>query len=299
MEEMFDVIIVGAGPAGCSAGIYCGQAGLKTLILESYLPGGQMILTNKIDNYPGLPFGSNGFEISEEMKKSCMKSQALIKTETVTEIIKGLKNHKIVTAKNVYRCKAVIFATGAKPRKANIPNEEKFIGKGVHYCATCDGMFYKDKDVAVLGGGNSAFEEALFLSSICRTVKIIHRRDEFRAMKALQEKAQNKDNIQFLTNTNVTALEGTENLSALQIQDGTTIRCDALFISIGRVPASNLLKDVCIQNDQGYVITDEKLHTNIQGIFAAGDIREKSLRQIITAASDGAIAAVSVQEYLS
>lgn len=301
MDFIYDVIIIGAGPAGCTAGIYCASAGLKTVVFDQLGPGGQMNETTNIENYPGYPEGIDGITLGHKMKNGLLEAGCEYKTQKINSIDLIATPKIIASADNVHYAKSVIIATGAKPRKANIPCENRFFGKGVHYCATCDGAFYRGKDIIVLGGGNSAAEEALYLSALCKKVTLVHRGSTLRANNHLQTKMKQKENIQFLLNSVIESINGIENLSRITILQGDRricYPCDGIFISIGRDPETSLVSGQLAMNDRKYILTDETMKTSMPGVFAAGDVREKAVRQIVTATSDGAIAANSAISYL-
>lgn len=291
----FDVIIIGAGPAGLTATLYCGRANLKTLILESSGAGGQLNYTFEVDNYPG--FFGKGLELAEKMREQALKFGAVFSSERVLEIgvlEDGLKSVK--TRKNEYRAKAVIIATGASPRPLGANGEAEFAGRGVSYCATCDGAFFKDKTVSVAGGGNTAFQDALYLSKFCHAVYLIHRRDAFRASAFLADKVKNNSKIILRKNEIVEEIKGDSMVNSLVLKnvlsgETSTIDTSAIFIAVGRIPNSSFAKDILTLDDSGYIMTDENMRTNIDGIYAVGDVRKSPLRQIITAAADGAVAA--------
>lgn len=301
---MYDIIIIGAGPAGLSSAIYAGRGALKTLVIEALSVGGQMNKTYEIDNYPGVFDNPDGIEMSSRMKKHAEKFNIEFTVETVKEIIDIDKEIKTVkTRKNTYETKTIIFATGANPRKLNVLGEDEFYGLGVSYCATCDGPFFKDKDTVVVGGGNTAFEEALFLSKFSKSVTIIHRRDKFKAAKTLVDNAVNNPKIKILSNYTVQEILGHKTMEKIIIKSTINdeikeLDADGLFIAIGVIPNSELAKKYVKVNEQGFIITDEFMNTNISGVYACGDVRNTPLRQIITAASDGAIATTSAINYI-
>ncbi len=305
-QKNYDIIIIGGGPGGLTSAIYAQRAGLKTLVIEKAMPGGQMCLTPEIENYPGYE-NTDGFTLGNKMQSSAVKFGAGIITGEVTAVdfsenIK--KNIKKITVNNEdFFAKAVIISTGAEARKLGIKNEESYIGKGVSYCAHCDGMFFKGKTVIVAGGGNSAVSDALYLSNICNKVIIVHRRDELRASKVYNKKISERDNIEILWNTKITDFLGEEKISGVTVENTidktiSKINCDGVFISIGRNPETKLFKNIIATDESGYIIADETTKTNIDGVFAAGDVRKKDLRQIVTAVSDGAVAAHFAEKYI-
>lgn len=291
----FDVIIIGAGPSGLTAALYCGRADLKTLILESAGAGGQLNYIYEIDNYPG--FFGKGTELAEKFRGQALKFGGVFSTERVLEINSlqdGTKSVK--TRKNEYRAKAVIIATGATPRSLGAVGEKEFIGRGVSYCATCDGAFFKDKTVSVVGGGNTAFQDALYLSKFCRAVYLIHRRDSFRASAYLVSKVKSNSKIILRTNEVVEEIKGEIMVNSLVLKNTVTsapsaIDTSAVFIAAGRIPNSDFAKNILTLDKDGYILTDENMQTSVDGIYAVGDVRKTPLRQIITAAADGAVAA--------
>ncbi|HEY8349767.1 MAG TPA: thioredoxin-disulfide reductase [Clostridiales bacterium] len=301
---MHDVIIIGGGPAGYTAALYSARAGLDTLVLEKLAPGGQMATTLSMENYPGFEEPISGPDLALRMENQARKFGAVVEYDTVTEVIpdNGLKTVK--TLKNTYRCKAVILCMGAAPRKLGIPKEDLLRGSGVSYCAVCDGALFKGRPVAVVGGGDTAAENALYLSRFCPKVWLIHRRDRLRASKVLQKELFSNKNIEFIWNAVVEELRGQSSLEGITVRDlktGITRVLDAegLFISIGVTPSTSLVQGKVAIDDGGYIITDEGMRTSVPGVFAAGDIRSKVLRQVITAASDGAVAAHSAEQYIN
>lgn len=301
-ETMYDVIIIGGGPAGYTAALYAARAGLSTLVIEKFSAGGQMTETQSIENYPGFDEGTDGFTLGFKMQAGAEKYGA--KTLS-TEVIKVdlLANPKAIhTAKEVLFAKAVILATGATHKHLGLEREEEMIGRGIGYCAACDGMLYRGKTVAVVGGGNSAAADALLLSRICGRVYLIHRRDSLRAEKIHHEPLMRAETVEFKWNATVTALHGDERLTGITLQSTKTgereqIEVDGLFISIGRSPETALFAgQIALEN--GYILAGEDTKTSIPGVFAAGDVRKKALRQIVTAAADGAVAAHFAEEYI-
>lgn len=298
----YDVIILGAGPAGLTAAIYTARAKLKTLVLEGNLPGGNAALADRVDNYPGFPFGIQGTELMSNFQRQAERFGAEILLEEAVAIEDLGEKKRIKTVSGEYKSKAVIIAVGAKRRKLMIPGEEEFLGRGVSYCATCDGPFFKGAPVAVVGGGDAAINEALYLSGIASKVYLIHRREQFRANQTALEKAMQNSNIEILTNKIITAITGEELMKELMIEDVMSYKkfklaVEGLFVSIGLIAAGeNIVGFPDTRN--GYVISNAKLETSIPGVFVAGDIREKNSRQIATAVGDGTQAAMSVCEFL-
>ncbi len=291
----YDVIIIGAGPSGLNAALYCGRANLKTLVLESQGPGGQLNYTSDIDNYIG--FSGSGASLTGAMYNQAQKFGADFKTEKVLEVSLGRNGEKIVTTRrNNYSAKAIIISTGASPRLLNTDGEERLKGAGVSYCATCDGAFYKDKIVSVIGGGNTAFEEAEYLSRFCEHVYLIHRRDTFRASASLIQRVKQNKKITILTNESVEKIQGETSVKSLVLKHTLSSRISVLetsgvFIAAGRLPNNQLVKDFVKLDKNGYIVTDQNMRTSVNGIYAVGDVRNTPLRQIITACADGAIAA--------
>ena len=309
MSKVYDVIVLGGGPAGLAAGIYAGRARLSTLIIEKGQDGGQIAITDEIENYPGQTIeGESGASLAARMAEQAAKFGAERVGDVIKEVSLEGKIKTLTGSKGVYDGKPVIIATGAFPRPIGCDNEGKFVGKGISFCATCDAAFFEDFEVYVVGGGDSAVEEALYLTKFARKVTIIHRRDELRAAKSIQEKAFANDKIHFMWNTVVESVNGDGLLSSMVVRnkktgERTTITADeedgmfGLFGFIGYLPKSELFEGQ-IDLDGGYIVTDADMKTNVDGVFAAGDIRVKSLRQVVTAAADGAIAAVQAGKYI-
>lgn len=299
---MYDIIVVGAGPAGLTSAIYARRADKKVLVLEASSYGGQIINTLDIDNYPAFSHIS-GFDFATKMYNQAIDLGAEIKFEKVIDIRNNGLEKEIITSKNVYKTMTVILATGADNRKLGLDNEDELIGRGISYCATCDGAFYKNKNVAVNGGGNTALEDALYLSDIANKVYLIHRRDEFRADESLVNKLKEKENVEFVLNSNVVKLNALQNLESIDIKDKDgnikRIEVSALFIAVGRVPENQNFAKLINLNNLGYVVADEFCHTNVEGIFVAGDNRVKKLRQLVTATADGAVAATEAIKYIN
>ena len=304
MSELYDLAILGAGPAGISAAIYAARARLNTIWLEKrYAQGGQIIDTYEVDNYPGMP-GVNGLELGEAMAAHAEKLGLEPKTEGVLSIIKEDGNYLLKTKKNEYRARTVIIASGAVHRTLDIPGEQELSGMGVSYCATCDGAFFKDRTVAVVGGGNVAVEDAIFLARVCKKVYVVHRRNELRADRILQERLFACENVEMIWDTVAESIEGSENVQALNLKNVQTgeprrLELDGVFIAVGIVPNSERFGSLIKMNPSGYIIAGEDGVTGTPGIFAAGDVRTKNLRQVVTAVADGANAVDSVQRYLN
>ena len=299
---MYDIIIVGAGPAGLTAAIYGRRALKSVLVLEALSYGGQIINTLDIENYPAAAHIS-GFDFATNLYNQVKELGAEVKFEKVTNITDMGDIKKVATAKNEYETKTIILATGADNRKLGLENEDSLIGKGISYCATCDGNFFKGKDVAVVGGGNTALEDTLYLTDLVNKVYLIHRRDEFRGDPTIVEKLKEKNNVEFIYNSNVTKLISNDKLEAIEVtnKDGSKkeISVSGLFVAIGKVPENENFKNLISLDDSGYIIASEDCHTNIEGIFVAGDNRVKELRQLVTATSDGAIAATEAVKYIN
>jgi thioredoxin reductase (NADPH) len=298
---IYDVVIVGGGPAGLSAAIYSSRARLKTLLIEKNGCGGQMTVTDLLENYPGFNDGINGFDLAVKLENQARDFGTEIVYDEVTEIKSG-KVKEVVTTNSAYEAKTVIIAAGARVKEMDIPGEAKFKGKGVSFCATCDAPFYKEKKVLVIGGGDSAIQEAIYLAKFAKEVTILHRRNELKATKILRERMLSYPNISVMYNTVPKEIIGKECIEEILVTDLKTnrnksLKVDGAFVFIGLVPNTLFLADANL-DEQGYIITDENMHTSVDGIFACGDIRQKHLRQVITAASDGAQAAVSAGHYI-
>ncbi len=298
---MYDIIIIGAGPAGLTAAIYGTRARKKVLVLEANAYGGQIINTLDIENYPATPH-INGFDFATNCYNQALELGAEIKFEKAINIIDG-DIKKVITKDNEYKCKSIIIATGCGIRKLGIDREDELLGKGISYCATCDGAFFKNKDVAVVGGGNTALEDALYLSDIVKKVYVIHRRDTFRGEDKSIEDLKEKSNVEFIYNSNVTKLIGSDYLEGIEVtdKDSNTRKLDvsALFVAIGRIPENANFSMIINVDSTGYIKSLEDWKTNVDGIFVAGDARVKTLRQLVTATSDGAIAATNAIKYIN
>ena len=303
MNRIYDMIVLGGGPGGYTAALYAARAGRSVLVLERLSPGGQMALTSEIDNYPGFPQGVDGFELGMKFQEQAERFGAKTEYAEVRSLDLKASPKVLHTSEGDFFARTVVIATGAGPRKLGIENEERLTGRGVHYCAHCDGMFYRGKTVAVIGGGNSAAAEALHLSRIAKKVILIHRRDSLRATKIYHEPLKKLENIEFCWNSAVTELIGQERLSAIRVKnllsgEEEILELDGVFVSIGRKPATELLAGQ-VELDNGYIVADESTQTRIPGVYAVGDVRTKALRQILTAASDGANAAHHAEGWLS
>lgn len=304
MEKLYDVIIIGGGPAGYTAALYSARAGLDTLIIEKMSIGGQLTLTGDVENYPGFAEGIDGFTLGANMQAGAERFGAQTLFDEVIGISLKEKIKKIVTSGSELYAKTVIIATGASPKELGVKNEAELVGRGIHYCAHCDGRFYKGKTVAVIGGGNSAVSDALYLSRLAKKVYLIHRRDSLRATKIYHEPLKNAENIEILWNSQVSELLYSERINGAILKstaDGTEkkLECDAIFVSIGRKPNTELVKDILPLDENQYIIANESTKTSIEGVYAAGDVRTKALRQIVTAVSDGAVAAHCAEEFIS
>ena len=302
MEQIYDMIVIGGGPAGYTAALYAARSGLSVLVLEKLSAGGQMALTEQIDNYPGFEGGIDGFTLGEKMQQSAERFGAVTELAEVYKASLSGKIKTLETSEGVFQSRTVVIATGATPRPLGIPGEEALVGKGVHYCAACDGAPYRGKAVAVVGGGNSAAADALALSRIAQKVYLIHRRDSLRATKVYHEPLMAAPNVEFCWNS--TALLHESRLTGLRLKDVNTgaehdLACDGVFISVGRAPATELFQGELALDKSGYIIADESTRTSLPGVFAVGDVRTKALRQVVTAVSDGAVAVHYAEEYLA
>lgn len=304
MEHIYDTIIIGGGPAGYTAALYAARGGLDTVLLERMSAGGQMALTGDIDNYPGFEEGIDGFTLGMKMQQCAERFGAKTEYAEVSSVDFSQPVKRTETTGGAFLSKTVIIAAGANPRELGIAGEQELIGKGVHYCAHCDGRFYKDKTVAVIGGGNSAAADALYLSRLAKKVYVIHRRDTLRAERIYHEPLMKAENVEFLWDSTVSEFITDTRVTGISIKNvkteaKTDILCDGVFVSIGRKPATDFLKGNVLLDKNGYIIADESTRTSVDGVFAAGDIRTKALRQVVTAAADGAVAAHYAEEYLA
>jgi thioredoxin reductase (NADPH) len=303
-RDQYDVIIIGSGPAGFTAGVYTSRAKLKVLIITGSLPGGQLMTTSEVENYPGFPNGIFGPELMMNMRQQAERFGTTIIDDEVVKV--NFKNHpfRISTHSESFEGRAILLCTGASPRKLGINGEEEFGGRGVSYCATCDGPFFKGEEIAVIGGGDTAIEEATFLTKFGKSVKIIHRRDFLRASKILQEKAFENSKIQIIWNHIVTGISGNKKIESIDIKDLTTgmtsnLSVGGLFVAIGHEPNTSIFKDQLELDDKGYVVLKENTKTSVEGIFAAGDVHDYRYRQAVTAAGFGCMAALDVEKWLS
>jgi thioredoxin reductase (NADPH) len=304
-ETDYQLIILGGGPAGLTAGLYAARDRLRVLLVEKGVLGGQVLVTDWIDNYPGFPEGLPGSDLIEKMAAQANRFDLETKTANVVkvELADGKKRLTLENGEEL-TCQALIICTGARPNKLGIPGEDEFTGKGVSYCATCDGPFFRDQEIVVVGGGDTAIQEADFLTRFASKVTVVHRRDELRATKVLQEKAFANERIEFIWNSNVVAIEGEKEVERVRIRnnDGTEseIGVNGIFILIGTIPNNEILPlDQLGVDEYGFITTDEEMRTKVEGVLAAGDIRSKTVRQVVNAAGEGAVAAIAAEHYLS
>lgn len=304
MQHIYDTVIIGGGPAGYAAALYTARAGLDTLVIEKMSVGGQMSLTDTIDNYPGFDEGVDGINLGMKMQAGAERFGAKTLYDTVTAAELEGKTKRLTAYSGEILARTVIIATGADPRKIGIEGEDALTGRGVHYCAHCDGRFYRGKTVAVLGGGNSAASDALYLSNLAERVYVIHRRDTLRATKIYHEPLMRAENVEFIWNSTVSGFDAEDRLHGVVLKDvgdgsERVLPVDGLFVSIGRRPITELFEGQTDLDKNGYILADESTKTSIEGVFAAGDVRTKELRQVVTAVSDGAVAAHFAEEYLA
>jgi len=303
-DIVYDMIIVGGGPGGYTSALYAARAGFNVLVLEKFSAGGQMALTHQIDNYPGFEDGIDGFSLADKMKKQAERFGARSENAEVIKVNLTVNPKEIETAKGTFLSKTVLLASGANPRELGVDKETELIGRGVAYCASCDGMFYRGKTVVVVGGGNTAAADAILLSRIAKKVIIIHRRDTLKATRIYHEPLMNAENVEFKWDSTVTELLHEDKITGVKIKNVKTgeesiIDCDGVFVSVGRKPATDFLGSQLDLDENGYIIADETTKTSIPGVYAVGDIRTKQLRQVVTAVSDGAMAVHSAEEYLA
>jgi thioredoxin reductase (NADPH) len=303
-ENVFDTIIIGAGPAGMTAGIYCARAGLKTLILERAFPGGQVVKTDTIENYPGFPQGITGFALAELMQQQVAKFGAEVRILNVKALHPDASLVRVASAGPELAARTLIVASGSDPKSLGVPGESRFYGRGISNCAVCDGALFKGKTVAVVGGGDAALGEALYLGNLCAKVYVLHRRNEFRAAKVLQDRVLGRPNIETVWNAVVREVMGENRVEGVEVMDTLTRACrridlDGLFVYVGATPNTEFLKGIVTLDDYGYVMTDESLKTSHPLIVACGDCRRKSLRQVSTAVGDGAQAASTAERLLA
>ncbi|HJB97404.1 MAG TPA: thioredoxin-disulfide reductase [Candidatus Acutalibacter pullicola] len=304
MPQVYDVLVIGGGPGGYTAALYAARANLSVMVLEKLTPGGQMGTTDVIDNYPGFPEGVGGFELALQMQKGAQRFGAQTQLSEVISVELGGTVKQVRTQDGTYQARTVVLASGAHPRELGLSGEQELRGRGVSYCATCDGMFYRGKTVAVVGGGNTAVSDVLYLSRLCQKVYLIHRRDQLRASKVYLDPLQQAENVEFVWDSQVQKLLYGDMLTGVQVRHKKTgelreIPCDGLFVAVGHVPNTELYQGQVELDQAGYVLADETTQTNLPGVFAVGDLRKKPLRQVITAASDGAVAAHFIEEYVS
>ena len=304
MEKVYDVLVLGGGPGGYTAAMYAARAGLQVAVLERLAAGGQMALTHQVDNYPGFDEGVDGFDLGVRMQKGAERFGAETVYADVQSVELNQEIKELHTDQGIFYGRAVIVATGANPRKLGLPMEKELTGRGVHYCAACDGMFYRGKTVVLVGGGNSAVADALTLARVAKKVILVHRRDSLRASKIYHEPLERAENLKFRWNSEVVSLLHGDRVEGVVLRNNITgesekLACDGVFVSIGRNPASWLVKEQLELNESGYVIAGESTETSIPGVYAVGDVRTKALRQVVTAAADGAIAVHSAEEYLA
>lgn len=302
-QKISDVIIIGGGPGGYTAALYSARANLKTMVIEKLSAGGQMATTSQVDNYPGFEEGVNGFELGEKMRQGAERFGVESLFAEVESVDLSAQPKVIQTSDGDYFARTVILATGANPREMGLEEEQKLKGRGVAYCATCDGMFYRNKTVVVVGGGNTAVADALFLSKICNKVYLVHRRDQLRASKSYMSALKQSLNIEFIWNAKVKEILHDKKVTGVvteDIESGDTIKvaCDGVFVAIGRIPNTDLFKGQLELDSGGYIAADETTKTNLPGVFAVGDVRTKPLRQIVTATADGAVASKFAEEYI-
>jgi thioredoxin reductase (NADPH) len=302
----YDLIIIGGGPAGLTAGIYAGRARLKTVLLEKLIHGGQMMTTDLVENYPGFPDGITGFELSDRMRKQAERFGLEIRSQEVMELKPGKPAQTVVLEGGSLTAGAIIIATGARYRRLGVPGEDRLVGRGVSFCATCDGAFFRDEEIAMVGGGDNALTETVFLERFAKKIHVIHRRDEFRAAKYLQERVfalEKQGKVQIHWDSEIMEFLGQDNLEAARLKNMKTREESVLpltgtFIAIGMLPNNGLVKDLVTLDEWGFLLADEMMATELPGIFAAGDIRAKYWRQISTAVGDGAVAAIAAENYL-
>jgi len=298
----YDLVIIGAGPAGLTAGLYAARARMNVLLIEKAVPGGQILITDWIENYPGFPEGISGFDLAEKIKEQALALGLDIETAEVQGLDLSGTSKEVILKKKRIKTKSLIIASGASPRRLGV-GEEKFMGKGISFCATCDGPFFRDKVVVAVGGGDTAVQESIFLTRFAKKVYLVHRRDELRATKILQERAFSNDKMEFLWDSVVTGMDGlfgVEKVSVKNLKTGneTEIAANGCFIWVGILPNTEFIKGDVKTDESGFIIVDNKMQTNVPGVFAIGDVRDTPLRQIATAVGDGAVAAVSAEHYI-
>lgn len=303
-QKQYDTIVIGGGPGGYTAALYTARANLSTLVLEKLTPGGQMGTTDQIDNYPGFPQGVNGFELAMQMQQGAQRFGARTELTEVISVELAGPVKQVRTQSGTYQGRTVVLATGASPRELGLPGEWELRGRGVSYCATCDGMFYRGKTVVVVGGGNTAVSDVLYLSRLCEKVYLVHRRDTLRASKVYLDPLQKAENVEFVWDSEVKQLLRDQAVTGVRVRNKKTgeerdIPCGGVFVAVGYLPNTQLYRGQVELDEAGYVLADETTQTNLPGVFAVGDLRKKPLRQVVTAASDGAVAAHFIEEYLN
>ena len=304
MEKVYDVLVLGGGPGGYTAAMYAARAGLQVAVLERLAAGGQMALTHQVDNYPGFDEGVDGFDLGVRMQKGAERFGAETVYADVQSVELNQEIKELHTDQGIFYGRAVIVATGANPRKLGLPMEKELTGRGVHYCAACDGMFYRGKTVVLVGGGNSAVADALTLARVAKKVILVHRRDTLRASKIYHEPLERAENLEFRWNSEVVSLLHGDRVEGVVLRNNITgesekLACDGVFVSIGRTPATELFANQLELDEAGYIIAGESTRTNLPGVYAVGDVRTKAVRQIVTATADGAVAAHEIEEFLS
>ena len=304
MEQIYDMIVIGGGPAGYTAALYAARSGLSVLVLEKLSAGGQMALTEQIDNYPGFESGIDGFTLGEKMQQSAERFGAVTELAEVYKASLSGRVKTLDTSEGVFQSHTVVVATGASPRPLGVPGEDALVGKGVHYCAACDGAPYRGKTVAVVGGGNSAAADALLLSRVAKKVILVHRRDTLRATKIYHEPLEQAENVEFRWNSTVSALLSGDRLTGVRLRDTVTgeesvVDCDGVFVSVGRQPATALAVGQLALDGGGYIVAGETTETSVSGVYAVGDVRTKPLRQVVTAVADGAVAVHMAEKYIA
>ena len=300
--EKLGIAIIGGGPAGLAAGIYCSRGGAKVKLFEELFPGGQIVKTHKVENYPGITGGPDGYALAAALEKHAAEFDLPIVYGSVTDLKLAGEEKTFTVNGEDYAADAVILSMGAGPRKLGHPDEDRFVGAGISYCATCDGAFYRGKDVAIVGGGDTAVSDALYLSALCHKVYVIHRRDRFRAAGTLVDRVKRAENVELVLDSTVVGLSGEDRLSAVTVENKFThekreLPVGGLFVAVGILPRTDLVQGQVHLDEGGFIVTDKYMQTSVPGVFAAGDIRNTPLRQVVTACADGAIAATKAVEY--
>lgn len=304
MSHVYDVLIIGGGPAGYTAALYASRAGLDTLVLEKLSAGGQIALTDQVDNYPGFSTGIDGWSLGMQMQQGAERFGAKTQMAEVTALKLEGEVKEVVTSEGSFFSRTVMLATGANPRPLGVPHEKELTGRGIHYCATCDGMFYRGKTVAVVGGGNTAVEDVMVLARIAKKVILVHRRDSLRATKIYLDLIRQLPNVEFRWNSTVEEVLASPTVTGMRLRDVVTgdvteVPCDGVFVSIGRAPATQLVDGLLELDGSGYIVADESTKTSIPGVYALGDVRTKEVRQVVTAVADGAVAVHYAEDYLA